>query len=379
MLGDMALLSRRLVLSGAAAFIWAPAVLRTARANEDNIQVLQTVTASIKGAVLPPSTGQIVPRALAEEVISTNRKLAPSYGYRLEHDGSFTDPVSGITIRQGYVPAAPDYMIPALPAPEGPRPQTIKPRPWDHGTLKLFVWGQSIAANAGYGLYATRNAEKTFVYSDGNYYPCIDPIVGAEGTGGSVWSRLADSILDRRINNVTVNQVVIGCCAQGSTSINDWMPGGSEAPRLIRSLSDYIATVGQPTDLAYSQGEADVNVLSTEQWLDRWQAMLASVRNAGCMSKIWTSIETICNLRTAADPFDEDVIRRRPDSYVHIEVGRQNIRAAQRMAGALGPDTRQGPNLDLIDWHLRACGDGCHFGERGLAAAAGAWATALTN
>jgi hypothetical protein len=58
--------------------------------------------------------------------------------------------------------------------------------------------------------------------------------------------------------------------------------------------------------------------MSTEQWIDRWRAMHASVRNLGCTSKIWTSIETICNVRTAADPFDEDVIRRLPDSYVNI-------------------------------------------------------------
>jgi hypothetical protein len=375
----MALLSRRLVLGGGTAFICAPGVLRKARANDDAIQVLQTVTASIKGAALPSSTGQIAPRALAEEVIAANQKLAPSFGYRLEHDGSFTDLVSGITIRQGYVPAAPDYIIPALPAPRGPRPQTIKSRPWDQGTLKLFVWGQSLAANAGYGRYAARNTDKTFVYADGTYYPCIDPIVGAEGSGGSVWSRFADAILGRPINNTTITQVVIGCCAKGSTSINDWSPGGSEASNLIRSLSDYIANVGPPTHLAYSQGTQDVRKLSTEQWFDQWQKMLASIRNLGCTSKIWTSIETICNIRTASDPFDEDVIRRPSDYYVKTEIGRQRIRAAQRMAGTFDSDSRQGPNLDLIDWRLRACGDGCHFGERGLATAARAWTTALTN
>ena len=95
--------------------------------------------------------------------------------------------------------------------------------------------------------------------------------------------------------------------------------------------------------------------------------MLASVRKLGCTSKLYTSIETICNLRTADDPFDEDVIKKTPDSTSRSEISRRNIRAAQRMAGTLGPDTRPGPNLDLIDWHLRACGDGCHFGERGLA------------
>src|SRR6202035_3067308 len=114
-------------------------------------------------------------------------------------------------------------------------------------------------------------------------------------------------------------------------------------------------------------------------WLDRWRAMRASVRDLGCTPKLWTSVETICNVRTPADPFDIDVIRRLPDSYVRIEVGRLNIRAAQRIAGTFGPDTRPGPNLDLIDWRLRACGDGCHFGDRGLAMAAQAWAVALSN
>jgi hypothetical protein len=378
-LGVMALLTRRIVLGGAAALVGMPAVLRNARGNNDNINVLQTVTASIRGVALPPSSGQIIPRALAEEVIATNLKLAPKFGYRVEPEGSFTDPASGITIKQSYVVAAPDYIIPAYPAGENARPHPIEPGAFGRGTFKLFVWGQSIAANAGHGRYSARNADKTSVYADGRFYACSDPIVGAEGPGGSVWSRLADSVLDRPINNSTVSQVVIGCCAQGSTSINDWAPGGSEAPRLHRCLSDYITNVGQPTHLAYSQGEADVNHLSTEQWVDQWQTMFASVRELGCTSKIWTSIETICNFRNANDPFDERVIRQTPASYIKKEVGRQNIRTAQRMVGMLGPDTRPGPNLDRIDWRLRACGDGCHFGERGLAVAAQAWATSLTN
>ena len=374
----MALLSRRSVLCGATVFICTPAVLRNARANNLSTNVLQTVTASFRGAALPPSSGQIVPRALAEEVIAANLKLAPKFGYRVDPDGSFTDPASGITILQGYVAAAPDYNIPAYPA-EEQRPHPIEPEAFGKGTFKLFAWGQSLAANCGHGRYSARNTVKTCVFADGHFYPCSDPIVGADGPGGSVWSRFADSILGHSINNSMVDQVVIGCCAQGSTSINDWAPGGSEAQRLLRCLSDYITNVGQPTHLAYSQGESDLYTLSTEQWVDRWQAMHAGIRKLGCTSKIWTSIETICNRRTAADPFDEDVIRETPDSYITSEISRLHIRAAQRTVGILGPDTRPGPNLDLIDWHLRACGDGCHFGDRGLEVAAQAWASALSN
>jgi hypothetical protein len=150
------------------------------------------------------------------------------------------------------------------------------------------------------------------------------------------------------------------------------------APRSDVNTKGDLGSCSRWTHLAYSQGESDLYTLSTEQWVDRWQTMLASVRKLGCTSKIWTSTETICNLRTANDPFDEDVIRETPDSYIKIEISRRNIRAAQRIVGMLGPDTRPGPNLDLIDWHLRSCGDGCHFGERGLAMAAQAWASALT-
>ena len=61
-LGVMALLSRRFVLGGVAALVGTPAVLRNARANNNKTDVLQTVTASFRGAALPPSSGQIVPR-----------------------------------------------------------------------------------------------------------------------------------------------------------------------------------------------------------------------------------------------------------------------------------------------------------------------------
>ena len=188
----MALLSRRVVLGGVAALVGTPAVLRNARANHNNTDVLQTVTASIKGTALPPSTGQIVPRELAEEVIATNLKLAPNFGYRVEPDGSFTDPASGITIHQGYVTAAPDYVIPAYPVTKDLGPHPIEPEAFGRGTFKLFVWGQSIAANSGHGRYAARNTDQTCVFSDGHFYPCSDPILGAEGPGGSVWSRFAE-------------------------------------------------------------------------------------------------------------------------------------------------------------------------------------------
>ena len=126
------------------------AVLPKTYVKNDNINVLQTVTASINRTALPPSTGQIIPRALAEEVIATNRKLALNFGYRLEHDGSFTDPATAISIRQGFVSAAPHYIIPAYTAPKHLEPSPVRPALVSRGAFRLFAQGQSLAANNGY-------------------------------------------------------------------------------------------------------------------------------------------------------------------------------------------------------------------------------------
>jgi hypothetical protein len=142
--------TRRSVLRGGTALMCSSAVLPKTYVKNDNINVLQTDTASINRTALPPSTGQIIPRALAEEIIATNRKLAPNFGYRLEHDGSFTDPATAISIRQEFVPAAPHYIIPAYTAPKHLEPSPVRPALVSRGAFRLFARGQSLAANNGY-------------------------------------------------------------------------------------------------------------------------------------------------------------------------------------------------------------------------------------
>jgi hypothetical protein len=374
----MAFFTRRLVLGGATTLI-AQAAMRKASASDADTDVLQTVTAYSKGVELPSSTGQIVSRALAEEVIATNKSLAANLGYTVNPDGSFTDPTTQITILLSYVPAAPFYDIPPHPMCGGPppMPNSVTPDTFDAQTAKVFVWGQSHAANAGRGRF-TAVSPKTWVYNNGLYYPCSDPIIGAEGTDGSVWSRFADAAIGRTYNGSPVTRVVIGNCASGSTSINDWAPGGSKHSRLRLHLTDFMHNVGLPTHLCFSQGGTDVGQMTLLQWHNQWLAMLKDVRdNLGCNSKIFTSIEASGNLRTADDPADKDVINRTPDSYIFLEKGRSTIRAAQASVQNLNASVGAGPNLDQIDWRLRAYGDGLHFGELGLTAAGHAWAEAL--
>lgn len=118
--------------------------------------------------------------------------------------------------------------------------------------------------------------------------------------------------------------------------------------------------------------------MATQQWINQWSAMLTTIRNIGCDSKIWTSVET-CNGSAFRfnNPPDPEVVNLPPDYYINAELSRLRIRGAQTGVQNLSGYSGAGPNLDLIDWRLRAYGDGVHFGELGLMIAGQAWARAL--
>jgi hypothetical protein len=155
----------------------------------------------------------------------------------------------------------------------------------------------AIAASASRSSRARRYtavSPKTWVFNNGHYYPCSDPIIGAEGTDGSVWSRFADAAIGKTYNGSPITRVVIGNCAAGSTSINDWAPSGVLNSYLQSRLTDYVNHVGMPTHLCYSPGEEDSGLkgMATQQWINQWPAMLTTIRNIGCNTQILTSVET---------------------------------------------------------------------------------------
>lgn len=127
--------------------------------------VLQTVAAWMNGNPLPLSTGQVIDQSQADHIIANNKRLAAALGYTVNPDGSFTDPTTHITILQSYVPAAPFYDIPPHPMCGGspPMPNPVMPDTFDAQTAKVFVWGQSIAANNGRGRYAGSAPRRGFL------------------------------------------------------------------------------------------------------------------------------------------------------------------------------------------------------------------------
>src|SRR5689334_8785447 len=79
-----------------------------------------------------------------------------------------------------------------------------------YDTVVLLVMGQSNAANAGNVLYNS-HYPNTFNFFEGNLYPLSDPLKGANGTGGSVWSRLGDRMIECNF----AKTVIVAPCAVG--------------------------------------------------------------------------------------------------------------------------------------------------------------------
>jgi hypothetical protein len=344
-------------------------------------EVIQTVDAWQNGSALPSTTGQATTYRTCQEIIQHNLSIAAEYGYSVDNQaGTFTDPKTNITIRQGCTPAAPFYIPFPVDPPGGSLPSLVTvPCPSQGvGTDVWYIIGQSNASNWGDGRYTS--GQGTYMYGgDGQCYQASDPIAGTDGTGAGPWARLADLMVGQKTSNGdTITAVVIIDRAVGASSIKDWLPGRGLNSRMISSLKDAKLHGFVPTRIVWVQGEADaLATTSTSEYVEDFISMLGSIRALGTKAPVWVAQATMCNLRTASNPNDPDVLWRTPDYYVDREVGRQNVRAAQQIIGGWNENLHKGANLDSIDIALRR--DGCHMGSYALDQEAQLWMQAFIH
>jgi hypothetical protein len=214
--------------------------------------------------------------------------------------------------------------------------------------LVLVATGQSNAANygeprgaAGAGVYA---------FAGGRLFQAVDPLPGADGTGGSIWTRLGA----RLMATGRYDALVLAVVARGSTSARDWSPGGQWHSELIATLRE-LAAAGLPADfILWQQGE-------TEGWSPQadGREYLATLRSliAACHEAAPRAFLLVAQA-----------------TYGSHAPSNAQIRFAQAEAATL-PGTAAGPDLDTLDVAYRR--DGIHFNGRGLEAAADLWLAAL--
>jgi hypothetical protein len=218
-----------------------------------------------------------------------------------------------------------------------------------HGkrVMVALVFGQSNVANSGETPAAA--GEGVYVFHEGLLHPAVDPLPGAPGRSGSVWTRLGPQILAAEL----ADAVVFVPVTVGGTRSARWAPGGDLHHRIHDAL-DALDDAGiRVTHLLWHQGESDAGKLDAEGYKSTFRAMLGTIRARGVNAPVLVSVATLCR-------------DRRPDAA---------IRQAQQELADPRAGIYPGPDTDLLGYAYRY--DGCHFSTEGLVEFAQAWYESL--
>lgn len=210
--------------------------------------------------------------------------------------------------------------------------------------MVAFVFGQSNAANAGETPYKSRQGVYNFY--KGKLYPAQDPLLGATGDGGSVWTRLGDKLIEKKYYEAIVF-VPLGVHA---TEIARWKSDGDLHPALLQVIHEVEAQGLTITHLLWHQGEWDARLKTRQSaYKIMFLDMLSSIRKQGVNAPIYVSVATRCH-------------EQRPDEQIR-QAQQELVNPAQGIYG--GPDTDK---LGFCDRY-----DGCHFSDEGLEKFAQLW------
>ena len=213
----------------------------------------------------------------------------------------------------------------------------------------LVCFGQSNAAN--YGEPRAACSGPVYSWHLGKLSRAADPLPGAGGDGGSVWTRLGPRLLGEKPK---YEAVVIASIAIKGTSVDQWAPGGEHHPSLISTLRELQSADLAPTHLLWQQGENEaLQGGDPDAYRDRFGAMAAAIRAAGVTVPIYVA-KASRNYGNVSEP----------------------IRAAQ--AALVNQEARvlAGPDADLLGDDCRLP-DRTHLNARGLDRCAQAWAVAI--
>lgn len=156
-------------------------------------------------------------------------------------------------------------------------------------TRVILVLGQSNAANHGESAGPVTPSVHSFY--EGKCYQARDPLPGASGQGGSVWTRLAPRFLSLE----GVHQVLLVPWAVGSTSISQW----NTHPVLVKGLARTVEGLRNldlmPDLVLWHQGEAESYRGTTgEAYQEGFSRWLARLRAQGVNAPVMVARATLC-------------------------------------------------------------------------------------
>ncbi|ETZ22614.1 sialate O-acetylesterase [Pedobacter sp. V48] len=213
----------------------------------------------------------------------------------------------------------------------------------------FFAFGQSNSANYGEGGYHCRN--EVYNYYKGDIYKAEEPLLGPDGKGTSVWSRLGDMLIDSGL----YKKVIIIPIGIGSTSIQSWVEESS-AKKLDQTLNYLGKDNIKPTHIFWQQGETDnVDGTSKNQYKERLKMLINVFRKRNIQAPFYTSI-------TSYFPYNNN-------NPLGINKG---ITEAQQEVAKEVPGVIEGPNTDSLNLAYYRY-EAVHFTEKGLDRLAYEW------
>lgn len=217
-------------------------------------------------------------------------------------------------------------------------------------TLVLLTFGQSNAANSGNQITETSQQN---IYNlnlhDEQCYLARDPLLGPTGTGGSMWLKLAEKIVEQEIHDA----VLIVPIAVAATKINEWVNERYYFDR-ISNVQSILRSNQLEIDVSlWQQGESDSGISSNEYY-KQFANMAEKMRDIGITADIVLAKSTRCrgaenvNIRLAIDKLVTDY-----------------------------PGLHAGPDADKY-YGENYRYDNCHFNGAGLEAMSNEWLIKLS-
>lgn len=224
----------------------------------------------------------------------------------------------------------------------------------DGHTMIALTFGQSNAANNGQVAY-TAHHTSVLNYYKGKLYTAKDPLFGATGTGGSVWSHLGDMLVDSGV----YDKVIFVPIAVGGSAIGRWTNGDC-AGRLQEALNYLDSQHIKLTHIFWHQGETD-NLLNTTEttYKKSLDTIINIIRLHRQNAPVYISIASYHPFAVAKQLGVDPVIRNAQIDFINEH---KNV--------LLGPDT------DKLIYAIDRC-DGVHFSDFGMKRFAQLWFSAI--
>jgi len=156
-------------------------------------------------------------------------------------------------------------------------------------TVVALVYGQSNSANM-HGQRTFQHSPRIVNFFNGRCYKASDPLLGASGRAGSVWTFTGARLLETG----KYDHIIFVPAGMNASQISEWAEGGRFNPM----LSDTIRRATKRykfTHVVFHQGETDARIRTTEdEYKKNFLSMVQTIRGLGVDAPVYVSVTSFC-------------------------------------------------------------------------------------